>query len=225
MSLRLIQRLIPINQPLRYSRPNPKHLPYPSPSKYPRVQSQAPRSCHRQFSTRPQRVVYQNSISWTTAIAIAVTIGASIGFVAGFSRAFNESCSSTSLPLPAPREVPTSLMTTSMPPGRPGNLTPDQEEKLQELWQLVLKVFGVADGPLPQAASPNGKTPPPSSLSRTSTSEGSPSVERRKKSRMSFLKKKSRDTDESASDTPTGSMSGTSTPSSGKSRIACAVVG
>jgi hypothetical protein len=220
MSLRFTHRLRPTNQPLQYSRPNPKHS-----SKFPRAQYQAHRSCHRQFSSGPQRIVYQSSISWTTAIAIAVAIGASIGFAAGFSRAFNESTTSTSLPLPSPREVPTSPMTTSMPPGRPGNLTPDQEEKLRELWQLALQVFGVADGPLPQAASPNGKTPPASTLSRTSTSDGSPSVASKKKSRLSFLKKKSRDTDESASDTPAGSMSGTSTPSSGKSGIACAVVG
>ena len=30
------------------------------------------------------------------------------------------------------------------PPGRPGNLTPDQEVKLQELWTSMLKVFGVS---------------------------------------------------------------------------------
>lgn len=35
-------------------------------------------------------------------------------------------------------------MADTVPPGRPGNLTPDQEAKLQELWTRTLKIFGVA---------------------------------------------------------------------------------
>ena len=35
-------------------------------------------------------------------------------------------------------------MADPVPPGRPGNLTPDQEAKLQELWTRTLKIFGVA---------------------------------------------------------------------------------
>ena len=35
-------------------------------------------------------------------------------------------------------------MTGPNPPGRPGNLTPDQETKLRELWSATMKVFGVS---------------------------------------------------------------------------------
>ncbi|CZT18666.1 related to CRAL/TRIO domain protein [Ramularia collo-cygni] len=35
-------------------------------------------------------------------------------------------------------------MAPQMPPGRPGNLTPEQEDKLKEMWAATLDVFGVA---------------------------------------------------------------------------------
>ena len=35
-------------------------------------------------------------------------------------------------------------MAPSMPPGRPGNLTTDQEAKLKEMWVATLDIFGVA---------------------------------------------------------------------------------
>jgi hypothetical protein len=36
------------------------------------------------------------------------------------------------------------VMAAQMPPGRPGNLTPEQEIKLKEMWAQTLEVFGVA---------------------------------------------------------------------------------
>jgi hypothetical protein len=220
MSLRFSHRLLPTNKSIQSSRSILNRVAYPSPRRSPCPQYQALRNWRHQFSTGKQRIIYQSSISWTTTVAITVAIGASIGFAAGFLREFNRS-TSTELPPPASTEVVISEMTTAVPPGRPGNLTPDQEAKLRELWQLALQVFGVAEGPTPQPQSLNGKTPP--TLSRTSTGTGSESPaassEKKKKSRLSFLKKKSKDTDESASDTPTGSMSGSTTPGSGKLRL------
>ena len=35
------------------------------------------------------------------------------------------------------------VMATAALPGRPGNLTPEQETRLQELWRVTLRVFGV----------------------------------------------------------------------------------
>ncbi len=32
-------------------------------------------------------------------------------------------------------------------PGRPGNLTPEQEEKLRRLWQLIFQVCGIDTAP------------------------------------------------------------------------------
>jgi hypothetical protein len=225
MSLRSSQKLLTKTKPLYSNRSTPNRFAHPPLRRSPCPQYQALQStCRRQLSTGKQRIIiHQNSISWTTTVVIAIAVGASIGFAAGFSRALNHP-TETEPPLSASPGAPTPDMTTSMPPGRPGTLTPEQEAKLRELWQLALQVFGVVEGPTPQSQSPNGKTPP--TLSRTSTGAGSESpvasAEKKKKSRLSFLKKKSRDTDESASDTPTGAMSGTATPSSGKSRLSCA---
>ncbi|KAF4463570.1 CSR1-phosphatidylinositol transfer [Fusarium albosuccineum] len=36
-------------------------------------------------------------------------------------------------------------MSTEVPPGRPGNLTPEQEEKLRKLWASIFQLTGVAD--------------------------------------------------------------------------------
>lgn len=36
-------------------------------------------------------------------------------------------------------------MSFQLPPGRPGNLTPEQEEKLRKLWAAVFQLTGVAD--------------------------------------------------------------------------------
>ncbi|CAJ0547309.1 Ff.00g019360.m01.CDS01 [Fusarium sp. VM40] len=37
-------------------------------------------------------------------------------------------------------------MSYEVPPGRPGNLTPEQEEKLRKLWVAIFQLTGVADG-------------------------------------------------------------------------------
>ncbi|KAM5366370.1 hypothetical protein ACJZ2D_010561 [Fusarium nematophilum] len=37
------------------------------------------------------------------------------------------------------------IMSSQAPPGRPGNLTPEQEEKLRKLWTSIFQLCGVAD--------------------------------------------------------------------------------
>lgn len=179
-------------------------------------------SWRRQFSTPKQRIVYQNTISLTTAVAIAVAVGASVGFVVGFSRVFNHP-TTTEPPIPAssPSQSSAGDMTFSVPPGRPGNLTPEQEDKLRELWQLALQVFGVAEPPTPQPTSPADKTPILARISTGTSAEidSHAASEKKKKSRLSFLKKPKREEEEYASEAPNGTVLGTSTPSSGKSRI------
>ncbi|KAK5107223.1 hypothetical protein LTR62_001631 [Meristemomyces frigidus] len=71
-------------------------------------------------------------------------------------------------------------MATQTPPGRPGNLTPDQEARLKEMWAVTLEVFGVMHDP--DHADTNGTAKPPSEA----TTE-------KKKSKLSlFGKKKNR---------------------------------
>ena len=81
--------------------------------------------------------------------------------------------------------------------GRVGNLTAEEENKLQELWGLMLQVTGVATSP-----TPNGKQSP--ALSRQqSASDATP--EKKKKSRLSFLKKKNKHDENEAPSTTSSS--------------------
>lgn len=41
------------------------------------------------------------------------------------------------------------VMAQQLPPGRPGNLTPEEEEKLRKLWQAIFQLCGVADEDAP----------------------------------------------------------------------------
>jgi len=53
-----------------------------------------------------------------------------------------------------------SKMTGKALPGRPGNLTPEQEEKLREIWIAALQVFGVLDAHRTKEASGNDQITP-----------------------------------------------------------------
>lgn len=74
------------------------------------------------------------------------------------------------------------IMAPSMPPGRPGNLTADQEAKLKEMWAQALDLFGVthdASAPVPDNGTSTPSTPEPSS-------------EKKKKGRMGIFGKKNK---------------------------------
>jgi hypothetical protein len=82
-------------------------------------------------------------------------------------------------------------MVGSVLPGRPGNLTPEQEAKLQECWKATLRVFGVltldageVDDPLANGVSHAG-----------SQEDLSASAEKKKKKRRFFSRKKYEDDD------------------------------
>ncbi|KAL2129482.1 hypothetical protein VTI74DRAFT_7691 [Chaetomium olivicolor] len=91
-------------------------------------------------------------------------------------------------------------MTAEIAPGRPGNLTPEQEEKLRRLWQLIFQVCRVG-----QEQQQNGAATENASAA-AATEDGSAKKEKEKKSsRMSFFSrskgKKDSDAD-AASDVP-----------------------
>lgn len=79
-------------------------------------------------------------------------------------------------------------------PGRPGNLTPDQEEKLQEMWTATLSLFGVtslgddADG---DAASTTESENPEQAKQRARAEVLEP--EKKKKKRINMFGRKGRD--------------------------------
>lgn len=94
----------------------------------------------------------------------------------------------TSVPsIPLETEAEPDMAPTTLP-GRPGNLTPDQEEKLRELWMQTLDVFGVVSGARPSVdAASAASTPAP--------------ADQKKKSKLSMFSRKNKDADHSAENT------------------------
>ena len=132
-----------------------------------------------------RRPTLQSSFSGTTTVILLVTslIGGSIylhqltrplnreGFVEGTDRS---------------RETTKyEIMPGSALPGRPGNLTKEQEVKLQEMWAATLKIFGVSgfsDGANFDTASTTG--------SETAEQAGSVGPEKRKRKRVNLFTRK-----------------------------------
>ena len=85
---------------------------------------------------------------------IATTVFAVIGVIGGSSVLYYQLTRLQYLPTSSQVEIDSGfsdqqIMVDAIPPGRPGNLTPEQEEKLKEFWKATLRVFGVAtpEGP------------------------------------------------------------------------------
>jgi len=75
-------------------------------------------------------------------------------------------------------------MAASMPPGRPGALTADQEAKLKEMWLEVLEIFGVSH-----------EEHDKSTIADTTSSPGStdsPDGKKKKKSKLSVFRRSSK---------------------------------
>jgi len=75
-----------------------------------------------------------------------------------------------------------SLMSSEIPPGRPGNLTQDQEEKLRQLWGQIFRVCGVGGG------EPTEPAEPPAPL--TTKDHRKSDLAKDKKKRRSFFSRK-----------------------------------
>jgi hypothetical protein len=84
-------------------------------------------------------------------------------------------------------------MTGEALPGRPGTLTPDQEEKLREFWIATLQVFGVLD---PKELNGNELAEIGNGRTKADTASTKKPEKEKKKKRMSlFRKNKDDDTD------------------------------
>ncbi|KAK4178484.1 hypothetical protein QBC36DRAFT_103104 [Triangularia setosa] len=93
-------------------------------------------------------------------------------------------------------------MTSEIAAGRPGNLTPEQEEKLRQLWKLIFQVCRVGDENQAAAAPV-----------QTTTTLTAPAEEEKKKSRMTSLwsrssKANKSDSDAAPASTPTTAADG-----------------
>ena len=94
------------------------------------------------------------------------------------------------------------IMTGTPLPGRPGNLTPEQEVKLQEMWTATLHIFGVPF-PVDQSNGDTESTTGSESQEKRSRA-GTDGSEKKKKSRMSMFSRKNHD------DSSADSVDGTS---------------
>ncbi|KAK3347482.1 hypothetical protein B0H65DRAFT_149968 [Neurospora tetraspora] len=107
----------------------------------------------------------------------------------------------------------TTNMSGEIAPGRPGNLTPEQEEKLKQLWKLIFQVCGVyspseSSTPAPEAAAAAATT--------TSDAASIKGDDKKKKSKLSmFSRKHKKDSDETTTTSDSASTaSGSTTPAS-----------
>lgn len=149
----------------------------------------------RQESIRPQ--VVQSGYSPTLVISVvAVSIG--IGYI---TQQFASKPELQSLPQDDSVVRPThddQIMATILP-GRPGNLSPEQEAHLKELWLAVLDVFGVTPRRNSSLAIPNSASA--DSSAATSPHLGSDNEPtKKKKSKLSIFGKHDKEPSNNATD-------------------------
>lgn len=201
MSLRLSHTLTKLSPLLRATRQVPLQFNRPA--------SRNPASAyiHRASGPQPLRIV-KSTVNWAP-VAVAVVTGAVI-WTAGYYQGYKITSHSLSPPAERPIDVTADEMPTQLP-GRPGNLTPDEEAKLREVWNLMLQVTGVISAP----STPDNSSLKSSGLSRV-PSEDNGTPDKKKKSRLSFLKKKNKHEDENGSHAPlTSATNAQSSPASG----------
>ena len=103
------------------------------------------RLCSQSHSQARLRHTQQSGIG-LSAITFIVCSCLLSGSIILYRKSQNQSYITTAGELRKPVEAAESwTMVGTLPPGRPGNLTVEQEAKLQELWKATLKVFGVPD--------------------------------------------------------------------------------
>ncbi|KAL2268464.1 hypothetical protein VTJ83DRAFT_3310 [Remersonia thermophila] len=88
-------------------------------------------------------------------------------------------------------------MTAEIAPGRPGNLTPEQEEKLKQLWKYIFQVCGVGQDLSSNAAAADSAATPEAAGDKAQEEDAKKS----KKSRMSLFSR-SKDKDKGKKDSP-----------------------
>lgn len=101
-------------------------------------------------------------------------------------------------------------MSGEIAPGRPGNLTPEQEEKLKQLWKLIFQVCGVSSDP--NASAPEAA--PAAHVAASSSDAASIKGEKKKSKLNMFSRKHKKDSDETNTSSETASTASGSVPAS-----------
>lgn len=152
---------------------------------------------HRSLASSPHPTRAPSSLQAaldprTLLIAAAVSLGLAY-FGVAYSRSDEtpreEAQDEQSPVAPSALEEIADMASTQLPPGRPGNLTADQEAKLKEMWATTLEFFGMSHDEV-QKAQANGTLHSP-------TSAGESTPEKKKKGLMSRLGKKDKSEKES----------------------------
>ncbi|CCC12175.1 hypothetical protein SMACR_05913 [Sordaria macrospora] len=104
----------------------------------------------------------------------------------------------------------TTEMSGEIAPGRPGNLTPEQEEKLKQLWKLIFQVCGVSSDP--NASAPEAA--PAAHVAASSSDAASIKGEKKKSKLNMFSRKHKKDSDETNASSETASTASGSVPAS-----------
>ena len=150
---------------------------------------------HRRDIRRPDHLRYPKQSALDPLVflvGLAFGIGASYIKEEYFSSTKPEEASSLDESASsAPSLIDSDLdMAPTLLPGRPGNLTADQEEKLRELWLATLDVFGVTHGQRTSFTAAPGSSTPAHADDKT-----------KKKSKLSMFSRKNKEGDASADNT------------------------
>ena len=168
------------------------------------------RNAFRERRTPPAYSRQSGSGLWTASIVVGLAIGGAL-----ILPLFRTS------PVPNTQGRPTStfdisditdsflVMAPNTPAGRPGTLTPKEEEKLRELWSLTMKVFGV------HGEGSNG-VETPAAASAASTTAAPPAEKEKKKSKLSVFSRHKKDKTDKTAEVESTTTSGTSTPDIGR---------
>jgi hypothetical protein len=145
----------------------------------------------RHFPTRPPFQLKESRLDPVTLL-LAISTAFATAYIANtyYSTIDANKASVPDVPvpsLPLESDLESDMAPTALP-GRPGSLTPDQEEKLRELWLQTLDVFGVISGARP-------------SLDTASAASTPAAADHKKKSKLSMFSRKNKDADHSAENT------------------------
>ncbi|KAK3949672.1 hypothetical protein QBC32DRAFT_400060 [Pseudoneurospora amorphoporcata] len=172
-------------------------------------------------TTTPTPVVLRASV---TGLSLLIVLGLGLGYgITGFlgQKSTEQQQQQQEIPTIVEKDIQDLIldddddddtnetMSGGIAPGRPGNLTPEQEEKLKQLWKLIFQVCGVssdASAPVPEAAAP--------ATAVSSDAASTKGDDKKKKSKLSmFSRKHKKDSDETAtSSSETASTASGSTP-------------
>ncbi|KAJ4331893.1 phosphatidylinositol transfer protein csr1 [Ascochyta clinopodiicola] len=176
----------------------------------------APRAQRHTSSARrtpPAHCQQSGSGLWTAAIVVGLAIGGAL-LVPVFT---------ATPPLATQERTQTShfdiahitdsflVMAPNTPAGRPGTLTPQEEEKLRELWALTMKVFGVHTS---SAGTTNGVDTPAAPVAAPTTA--APAEKEKKKSKLSVFSRHKKDKADKTAEAESTPTSGASTPDIGR---------